>query len=460
LTHRQSTEARPLQYLWQENGPLIDTLQEVFDPLAIKLAQAIGHKAVNHDVVGSWSEWCYDSITSGLPFGEDIYSDPYRQLPASFFGFGTDMRDICLPQSRTQKKQAVNTFLHEHSRRLNSCRSFFSMDKEFMSTVLPQELDELSRKKAIIDPLVWRKYAAIGQRQLESAPTYHIESAWNFRNSNVNSILDDPIRIDLLRIVATGRHATYNYRRTSTLLLSDDIIRSSPTGYIFMPTGEYGETWTNKLISTAVYGIEYADKILCGNIPSLSTHQEAVLNDHTARAREKDEERPTSENAIIAATQEGVATILQVMNLLTAEKIDGFDDPVTLLQAIQREQLVEEFSRAIPMGTIGPFTFSGVYIKNLVEKTETGLRLNPDIMASLRHAKKQQALTVLGVWKKYHAASEKGKEAFIPSVKGLICPVSRPHGGIAHLSDALTQALVSIDTKPTGWKTDEYRHSS
>jgi hypothetical protein len=98
---------------------------------------------------------------------------------------------------------------------------------------------------------------------------------------------------------------------------------------------------------------------------------------------------------------------MEVIALLTADRVQGYDDPNVLLEAIIDQGIIEEFTRAIPMGLIGPLVFAGKYFPNLLLHDGSGkLVLNPLIMNEIKRVKREMARQDMAEWMVYWSVPE------------------------------------------------------
>ncbi|HUS26274.1 MAG TPA: hypothetical protein VMY99_02930 [Nevskiaceae bacterium] len=434
-----------MQVLYQENGHIGNKLQGLVEPLADALSERIVTNVAHSDVVSNWPGQEKEIITTGLPYSPDARTDPYRMLPPNFFGSFASPENLIIPANSTGRQQLIEDFLarHEEDLRQGSVQGA-TKTSAYFAEMLPARLEFLAEQGTSVNPTLWTQYQGAAHRQRNNG-WYHLSNASDFRNHNVSAMLHDPVRSDLLDTAATGKFDSYMYRATAMLIDKDDKINPLPSGYLFVPVGEYGVGVAKKLLQTTLYTVEYAQTSLPPLANELATGHEEIIQRHTARGKHREPEIRLPGEALVATTQEGVLSIMQTAALLTAEHIEGYDDPVLLLRDIIDAGLVEQFTRAVPMGVVGPFVLAGAYFPGIIQNKGGQLYLNPEVMAKVKHTKQQQAASAIREWDTYRGilGRDKGRES--PSVTGLICPGAAPHGAVTKLSRAMMRAIEAID---------------
>ncbi len=139
--------------------------------------------------------------------------------------------------------------------------------------------------------------------------------------------------------------------------------------YIVVPVGAHGKDFAERLYRTT--------QVLMQESYSLIEEGEGIFKDnqktlerYTARGRGGDESDPRP--APIRTLDEGILTITQVVSLLMAEKIAGYDDPHKFLAQIVKQDLITKLTKAMPMGVIGPLILSGRYIADILKLGSDG----------------------------------------------------------------------------------------
>lgn len=412
------------------------------DPLATKLAEHIQTASASYDAVNNWPVQQLDNITFGVPYGEDINHDPYRLLPPTMFGEQGERLQRRMPGRRYSQQKLITAFIREYVTRMNEKTdiTITSLTQEGWLEELPDSLRTL--EGARIDPLRWQRYVRGAQQQM-AGRQFHLELAAAYREGNIHALGN--LAQDVLRTVWTGRFEQHQYRSTSMLRPRRGRLMDAGAAFIFAPEGEYGADFSTALLKTTLYAVDLADATLGSQAARLAEGHEVTIQHHMARGHQDSKEKRTPDEALVAAVQEGAATVAQVWSGMTAERVAGYDDPVDLVEALTRQGLVEEFTRAVPMGMVGPMTLAGMYFPGLVQHVGGGeLRLNPDTMRVIKQARTQQVALYATRWAAYREALQQHDEdAESPEVTGLICPAAFPGGGVAQLARAMAQALRS-----------------
>src|SRR5688500_2282235 len=104
----------------------------------------------------------------------------------------------------------------------------------------------------------------------------------------------------------------------------------APVGYLFMPVGEYGPRFSEKLLRTTVYLVNRAQQVLGESTRNLAQAHPDIIARHTTRGHEG---RPL-DATLVSTMQEGARSTMEVIALLTADKVPGYDNPERLLEAI------------------------------------------------------------------------------------------------------------------------------
>lgn len=90
----------------------------------------------------------------------------------------------------------------------------------------------------------------------------------------------------------------------------------------------------------------------------------------------------------VAMLQEGIVTLANTVALLSAERVEGYEDPDELVEAILSYNLPNEMAKKMPSGVINPVALSGRYISGLTHVAEDGrLELNTSIVEAARVVK-------------------------------------------------------------------------
>lgn len=208
---------------------------------------------------------------------------------------------------------------------------------------------------------------------------------------------------------------------------------------VFMPVGAYGTSAARDIAKTAVFMMEATGPSVRDELHDATTNNSELLKDFTARGN--DRRQGPDDRSTLSTLHEGVLSIAQVISLLTADKVEGYDNHRELIHDIVSFGLVEKVTRLVPVGFVGPAVMSGRYFPSPIERREDGsLDLSDAFTAKLaqarfvRHARLRDS-KVQGV---YNPAR---------SGLGLTCPVSGKDAGIRAFANTFDLALqLTADT--------------
>lgn len=293
-----------------------------------------------------------------------------------------------------------------------------------------------------IDEAAWEAYRQHALAEARSNGVYHGDPIAHFRFQSVNASFRAPNQhVPMITALGVKRQeysmGTFVRPRHRHTSMSTS---TTPADYVILPVGEYGDAWTRRLVHTAVFAKGRANPASREvEVREVAAAHEGVLRRYTARGKNAPADVPAHE-VLGYVAEEGVVSSIQTMSLLTAEKVDGYDDPDALLQAIIDNGLIEELTRAIPMGVIAPMALSGTYIPGLVQNMGNGkLRLNPEKMVHIRAGKDRQVIETHAAWRRHEADASNRQ----PDALGLICPAAMPKGALQKLNKALFRALAT-----------------
>lgn len=139
-----------------------------------------------------------------------------------------------------------------------------------------------------------------------------------------------------------------------------------------------------------------------------------------------------TELAPLRAFREGISTLMFSIAILTAERIDRFDDPVLLAAEVVKQHLPTQMAASFPPMVIGPLGITGGYLKDLVRDSGGALELNKDVTEKL--AEIQKELRLVG--------------SSLPA-SGYGCPLAYPINGggsqIDNLAKLFMNLLIQVD---------------
>jgi hypothetical protein len=416
-----------------EHGPIQAELRGLVEPLSAHLAEQIYSDTVDWDPVSNWESSRPDIISTDLPYNDDMRNDPYT-LPPHIFGLNPSEADLVIPEPQELSALAVR-FIQNRPK----ARGYYSQTVDsYVTDQIPERLDNIREHGQPIDPKKWSAYRAAADKQLDHF--YHIEHAMMHRNGNVQSFLDN--QPQLSQHPALRKYDAYMYTSTDSLFtsLERNAYRSSLTGFPIMPIGEYGPAFARDVLATTHYAIERANLTCADLADDLARGHETVITTYMARGRDLEPNEPAGD-ALLLSLEEGVLSVMQTIALLTAEKVPGYDDPKALLHDIVENGLIEQFTRAVPMGLVGPFALAGRHFNQPLQVTERGLQLHPDLLAILKPLRYRQIASMMLLWEKFHDGTSDEQ----PSALGTICPAAFAHGAVTDLSKAMLVAFEKID---------------
>ena len=424
-----------MQQLYAEYGSVQAELRSLVEPLSDALATQMAADTNGRDAVSNWVSPIEDTISSGLPYGgDDLADDPYT-LPPHLFGSSADEVVIDIPDA-SGYEALIEAFV---SRRPAISKAPLEYTAQRIVKELPFRFDAITAYDVPIDPDTWKRYLEVANGQLDGF--FHLELVGQHRRINTRNMLMSKNK--LVKSPQVARFETYMYRSTATIFSAEGSYMPAPTAFVVMPIGAYGSEFAESLLKTTLYTIERAD-MSCGELADqLAEGHEELIKMHTVRGSAANEGR-TPGNALLANLEEGALSIAQSLALLTAQKVEGYDDPMKLSRAIIENGLIEQFTRAVPMGLVGPFVLSGCFFRDAVQKTDTGVRLNPEVMELIKLWRHKQIGEAMLQWAKYNKFIGMGMDSPIPSVTGLPCPAAFAHGGITSVSRAMLTALEGI----------------
>jgi len=424
-----------MRHVYAEHGVAQAEMKSLIDPLAARLAEQVHVDTIDWDPVSNWESAQPVPLTTGLPYGEDLSADPYI-LPPHLFGRGASDTDFTITSDYDELTAQVRDFIKNRPR--SADRDSLPGD-DYLAQNVPSWLDEIRHRNIAIDPDKWTRYRAAADQQLQGE-FYHIESAMINRKDSVRRLL--AFNGAYVNHPDIRRFGTYMYATGDSLYdSSSEEYRYTATAFPVMPIGAYGQEFARNVLNTTQYTIERA-KIVCSDLAQeLGSSHEVVIETSMARGRDIAAGRilGTPGDALVDSLEEGVLSIMQTIALLTAERVPGYDDPNILLHDIIKNGLIEQFTRHVPMGLVGPFALAGCYFKEPLQLTEHGLRLDPELVATLKQFRYQQIAETVKEWDDYH----NGKPMPRPDILGTICPGT--NYAIPEVSQAMLAAFESID---------------
>jgi|GEM_PF-2295230 len=435
-----------MKWLWEHNKPIMDELREVVEPLTEAASDHFEANTADRETLSA--EMLRGQVFRDVPLGE-----AYTLLPPRLFGtLAPGMaNEPTIPRSSWGARQLANAY--EWRRQNPPDEGAYQVQPAYnwayrsgdLSDHLYESLRSMRRRGIEIDPVKWERYKEVG-REMIAAGRYDLDVIHIRRAENIAHMYSDRNAAKLADDHATGVFESYMMLCTDAYDADGKSQGLIPVGYIFMPVGEYGPEFAEKLLRTTAYAINDMQRSLVSLAPTLVEGHEDLLRKHTARG---DDGRPL-DASLITMTQEGARSIMEATAVLMANKVEGFDDPDELFQAIVEQGILEEFTRVLPMGSLGSLAIEGKYFPHaLVHEGNGKLGLNPEVAAALKQAKMERAKMELGAWAAYWALSDAERaDVDPPASTSLICPAAMPHSAIRRMSGAMLKAFQAFNFRP------------
>lgn len=173
-------------------------------------------------------------------------------------------------------------------------------------------------------------------------------------------------------------------------------VQGSPFfSHVISPVGEYGEDLARRIfIANRMLFHETADEKFFEMSKRIADENRALI-ENTARGKDKVEipagiEIPPDkidqtpklpfEEAPLRTLVEGLGTLTKSVSLLASQKLPGYENPDSLVEAIVRDNLLSQLAKIIGPGVINPLSIGSRNIKDLVVVKDDGtLEINPEI---------------------------------------------------------------------------------
>lgn len=387
--------------------PIRDELQEAFTLPAMRLADRID-EFVEQDprTVNKIAGWrpvdpvpyschdlppnLYDNIKCNRPFIPETDDDLDRLMD----GFW---------QSNL-RLHATTLGFHAHAT--------FPDHKEYLADTLRHR-----REAGLdIDPADWEAYQQTYRRQLERG---FFTLGHNSAIMNIRSIFDFAAERGTFDF-AKGRHSSY----LMTALSSPHQIGL----YLRAPEGGYGREAAERFIRTTSFLSDFVEQDKGFNADmwrSAAVHYD-VLSKHTLRATVNKVLYGVEESASVV-TQEGWMSMLAMMNLATAEKINGLPKVGQAVAQIEKDDIINKVTLLLPLGVAGATSAFGIYFPGIMQYSESGLEFDRHTMGVLEVIRKTGSVIMHREWSDYIAqgGAEGGTEP--PVRTGLTCPLAGPY---------------------------------
>lgn len=418
-----------LRTQWTKYGPAHEGLAKATETASQELVKALGEETTSNPPV---------QILRDLPSAND---DTIFLAPHVFGNLDDPNWKPAIPASSEDAEQLMESYNEGkgncwiEGKHTKLTRGLHGDGNEFSLVLDHYREHDIS----LSDPDIWDKYRKNaleymkeGKYFLDTLTTARFRSINSARDSHAQILMDNAARSEtcmgMVDIQEEYRHPSMK----GTF---------SPADNFALPVGEYGPETTERFIKTVIMvKSKIPQATTTESVKQIAGEEKDAIVKHTARGRVSPEEVSPHEK-LRYTEEEGVVSIVQALALLTAQKVEGYDNPDDLVKDIVAADLIEELTRTIPMGLLAPMTNMGGYFPGLVQPDEKKkVRLNPSWKAVLKEVREEQIDDYLEDWEKYEA----GEDGYvIPDSMALYCPAVKPHGAISMLKGPLTDVFLS-----------------
>jgi hypothetical protein len=420
-----------MPWLWAHNKPVLDELKSVVTPLTEALYDYVTNDVGREDGVAR--ETTATPIQREFPYGA-----PYTLLPPRLFNdLDVDEGAPQLPKGELAARELIASYAYRVGPIQGLSEDGYTTTPNSHLGHILDDVLWMANNDIKIDPLKWEQYRRVAREQVH-AGRYDMDIISAMRGNSVKSLYHYGPLAHLVHHHATGAFDRFMMMPTVALDVDGHSKGLAPVGYLCMPETAYGSQMSEKILRTTAYMVASAQQALVKPAERIGQTHSGVIAKHTTRGHEGRSPAAT----LISTVQEGARSSMEVMALLSADKVPGYDNPDELVDQIIKQGIIEQFTRAIPMGMIGPLLFTGKYFPGLLQSKSSGkLQLNSNVMQEIKQAKRAMARADMAAWATYWAASEDDRHAMTPPVAtSLVCPAALPHGALTQSNYAFLQA--------------------
>ncbi len=424
------------QQHWDNKSPINDKLRSIVAPLANQF---------NHEAISAIRNGNYMISPERIQNTGVVHTLPYGRLealPPALFG------DISEESISLEEKLVIPTDDDEIEKLVDNYEAWgksIIYNPKYIVAGYTSHDSLVARLKACkgeeytLDK--WQTSASQTQQSMRNDRVFLLDIARDNRLQNAASDYDQ------LNEDTQAIHRPY---KSAVVVMSkeipDDEIISNTKEIIQIPIGQYGEESARKLAQITVALNDYlktSRAIDMGIRYHLGAKDKELLAEHTARSRERHEAdiADFEVHGLKNTLAEGILSMAQVIALFTAEKVEGYDTHDELVAAILDSDVIEQFTRLVKPGYIGPTTLAGFYLKDTLAVKDGKLSLNKDAVRMLNGMRREYRRERVAQWAMYDADPENIEH---PTVLALPCPAASPNGSITTLKSVFKE-FYSID---------------
>lgn len=411
----------PVQINWEENGPINDELREVMEPLAEHFRDEMGSQLQDTDEEGR---------ANMLAGTGNVYTFKYGRtgmIPVTAFGEVSEDKIVLSSSLKfPEKEKAIDTLTANYEKReveIGSNKRFRYYSRP-TAEIVSRGLNSLKGQEYPEEN--WQQAAGELQRAIREEPVFIIDT--HLTNRLNNAALD----FDELNVETQATHAQHESYvvALSRVDVADKTVQGT-RDTIQLPIGEYGPGAAEKLarVTLALNDMIKSDGAIDAGVRNrMDAKTERLLVEHTARSRDRsnDGTQDPAVHGVKNTLTEGILSIAQTISFLTAEKLPGYENHDELVKAILESDVIEQFTRLVKPGYIGPVTLSGLYMHSALTERNGKLALSKDAFTVLHDMRKKHVTEVAAQWALYKSGASTQK----PMVLGLVCPAAAPGGAI------------------------------
>lgn len=416
-----------VQINWEQNGPINDQLRDVFTPMNHLFVEMVSNDLA-HSYISPEERVANTGNAYVLPSGR------ITTLPPTLFGKITEYdatpnECLTVPNKADDRSLMVENYTHWATGiAATKYRSRFPNREILLDTMEKLEGQAYPRED-------WWLAATALQKALRDDVSFTIDLHRCNRIVNAGFDYDE---LDATAQKIFRQHPTYSL--VMSRIEGGDRTWQGTRDYAQLPIGQYGTEASAKLARVTTL---FNDRIKSSHAMNakvnnlLSEETTALLASYTARSRERKQDN-VHNFALHGAKNtltEGILSVSQTLAFLTAEKIEGFESHDQLVAKILDSDIIEQFTRIVRPGFIGPATLAGLYMPGvLIVKENNQLGLSKQAIDVLSSMRKEFVADIVAQWATYRASEDPAAKR--PPALGLVCPAAAPKGIISEAKEA------------------------